>query len=116
MKKMKTATIFPEVKHGHNNPATSFGCARVTKSIIYVAMPKQKAPISMLSRSKTQQIAVTDMREKPVDFFNGTARIGIDFSSRNSFDIFGSLAKVYVPAQCTQWQKKRLWHLRWNNC
>ena len=44
-----------------------------------------------------------------MDFFNGTARIGIDFSSRNSFANLGSLAKVYVPAQslipCTQWQK-----------
>ena len=45
---------------------------QVNKSIIYVMMQKQKAPINMLSRSKApkaQQIAVTDMREKPVDFF-----------------------------------------------
>ena len=40
-------------------------------------MHKQRAPINMLSRSKapkTQQIDITDMREKPVDFFNSTAR------------------------------------------
>ena len=37
----------------------------------------KKAPINMLSRSnapKTQQIAITDMREKPVDFSNSGAR------------------------------------------
>ena len=60
------------MQHRHNYPAASFECARVNKSIIYVDMDKQKAPICMLSRSKapkTQQITITDMLEKPVDFF-----------------------------------------------
>ena len=37
----------------------------------------KKAPINILSRSnapKTQQIAITDMREKPVKFLNSSAR------------------------------------------
>ena len=41
-------------------------------------MHKQKAPIYMLSRSKaskTQQMRVTNIREKPVDFFGGTKRV-----------------------------------------
>ena len=41
----------------------------VNKSIVYVRIHKQKTPINMYSRNKTQQIAVTDMREKPVDIF-----------------------------------------------
>ena len=38
-------------------------------------MPKQKAQIIIMpcrKAPKAQQIAVTDMREKPVNFFNGT--------------------------------------------
>ena len=58
----KQAT-FPEVKHKHDNPVASVGCTLIKKSVIYFKMRKQKAPISMLSRSKapqTQQMAVTD--------------------------------------------------------
>ena len=42
----------------HDNPVVSIECARVKKSIIYVTVRKQKAPINMLSHSKapkTQQ-------------------------------------------------------------
>ena len=53
---------------------------------MYVTKRKQKAPINMFysKAPKTQQIAVTGTREKPVDF--------IFFSSRNNFVI-----KVSVP-------------------
>ena len=54
-----------------------FECARIKKSIIYVTMRRQKALINMLSRSKTpkaQQVAIADMREKPVDFYNVTTQ------------------------------------------
>ena len=57
----------------HDNPVVSIECARVKKSIIYVTVRKQKTPIYILSCSKapkTQQIAVTTIREKPEDFFN----------------------------------------------
>ena len=51
------------MKHEHDNPMTSFECAHVEKSIIYVTMHKQKAPANILSRKKTQKIAVTDMEK-----------------------------------------------------
>ena len=56
----------------------------------------RKAPIYMLSRSKapkTQQIVVTNMREKTVDL------AGLDFRPRNNFANLGSFAKVSVPVQ-----------------
>ena len=77
MKKTENTAAFSKVKHRHNNIVLSFVCARVKKSIIYVTMHKQKAPINMLSRSKApkiQQVAVTDMLGKPVDFLDGTVR------------------------------------------
>ena len=63
------------MEHRHNNTVANFECVRVNKSI---TMHEQKAPINMLFRSKahkTQQIAVTDTREKPVDFFYGIAQV-----------------------------------------
>ena len=45
-------TTFSEVKHKHDNPVASF------KLIIYVRMHKQKAPIKMLSRSKTTNLGL----------------------------------------------------------
>ena len=69
--KPKTVT-FPEVEHRLDNSAASFECSRINKSIMYVTMHKRKAPIIMLSGSKTPQktkkLAVTDVREKSVDF------------------------------------------------
>ena len=44
---------------------------------------------------KTQQIAVTDMLQKPVDFFL-LCRMGVDFSSRNNFANLGFFAKVFA--------------------
>ena len=44
---------------------------------------------------KHNKIAVTNMREKPVDLY----RTGVNFSSRNNFANLGSLAKVSVPVQ-----------------
>ena len=46
--------------------------ARVNKLIIYFTVHKQKAPINKLSRSnapKRSKFKLTDIREKPVDFF-----------------------------------------------
>ena len=51
-RKPKTVTNFSKVKHRHGNPVASFECALVNKSIIYVTMHKQTAPINMLFRSK----------------------------------------------------------------
>ena len=65
MKKAGNGDYFFEMKHRYNNPGASF------ESIIYVTMHKQKAPINMRSK---QQIAITDMREKAVDFVKGTTR------------------------------------------
>ena len=69
--KMKTVTTFPGAEHRHGNSVTSFECARFNKSIIYVTI--RKAPINRLFRSKapkTQQIVITDIKKKPVDFFD----------------------------------------------
>ena len=75
-KNKKTVTTFFKVEHRHNNPAAHFECVLINKSIIYVTKRKQKAPINMFHSKapKTQQIAVTGTREKPVDFYKGIAR------------------------------------------
>ena len=44
------------VEHRHNNPIASLDYARVNKSILYLTMHKQKAPINMLVCSKTQHV------------------------------------------------------------
>ena len=41
---------------------------------------------------KHNKLAITDIREKPVDFFNDTARA-------STFANFGSVAKVSVPVE-----------------
>ena len=64
-------------------------------------MHKQKACINMLPRSKatkSQQIAVADLREKPEDYFNSTARTSM-LALAKTFANFGSLAKVSLPVQ-----------------
>ena len=48
--------------------------------------------------AKHNKLAVTDIREKPVNFFNDTAR-ALDLCSRNNFANLGSFAKVSVPVQ-----------------
>ena len=61
----------------------------VGKSTRLQVIPQQKHP-------KHSKFAVTDIREKPVDFlllFN----TGVDFSLRNNFANSGSFAKVSVP-------------------
>ena len=53
----------------------------------------------MLSRNKApkhSKFAITNIREKPVDFFL-LPNTGGDFSLRNNFANSGSLAKVSVP-------------------
>ena len=58
-----------------------------------------KAPICKLSRSKApkrRKLAVTDIRQKPVDIFNNTTRartLALAIIFQNS----GSFAKVSVP-------------------
>ena len=44
-------------------------------------------------QQKHNNLAVTDLREKTVEFFDDTAR----FNSRNNFANLGSFAKVSVP-------------------
>ena len=63
----RTWHAFPKVEHRHGNSVASFYYAHVNKSIsIYVAIHEQRAPINMLSRSKTpkthQVEGFTDMR------------------------------------------------------
>ena len=47
---------------------------------------------------KRRNFAITDMREKPVDFFL-LYDMGVDFISRNNFVNSDSFAKVSVAAQ-----------------
>ena len=80
--------------HRHDDSAAIFKYAHVNKSIIYVTMHKQESPINMfccVKAPKTQKIAVTDIREKTVDFFYGTY-----FSSRNNLANLGFFTKVFV--------------------
>ena len=60
------------------NSCRSLDYARGNESIIYVTdLCKEKAPICKLSRSKApkrSKLAVTDIRQKPADFFIKTAR------------------------------------------
>ena len=59
----------------------------------------RKKAICKLSRSKAPKrikLAVTDIRQKPVDLFYWQ-RTGVDFSSRNIFPNLGFSAKVSVP-------------------
>ena len=52
MKKPGKSDAVAEVKHRHSNPFASLQYARVNKSIIYITMHKQKAPINVLPHSK----------------------------------------------------------------
>ena len=45
-----------EVEHWHNNLVASFQYPRINKRIIYITTHEQKAPINMLSRSKTPKL------------------------------------------------------------
>ena len=66
-----------EVKHRHGNSAASLKLPRVIKSIIYIKMHKEKHSFTSHPAAKNpkhNKLAVTDIREKPVDFFNNTAR------------------------------------------
>ena len=61
---------------------------------IYIFVRK-KHPVTCCPAAKhpkQNKLAVTDIREKPVDFFKDTAR-----ASRNNFAKLGSFAKVSVP-------------------
>ena len=71
MEKTENSVNFFEVERRHDISVTSLACTGVNKSFICVTMHTLKAPINVLFRCqapKTQQIAATDMREKPVDF------------------------------------------------
>ena len=48
--------------------------------------------------TKKNQSAITDMRQKPVDFFL-LYNTGVNFSSRNNFAHLGSFAKICISAQ-----------------
>ena len=47
---------------------------------------------------KLNKFAITDMLEKPVDFFYCTTR-GVDFNSHHNFANFGIFAKVSISVQ-----------------
>ena len=59
----KEGDAFSEVKHEHDNPMTSFECAHVEKSIIYVTMHKQKSPANILSRKKHKKLLLQTWRK-----------------------------------------------------
>ena len=72
MKKPEENDAVSEVKHRHGNSVARLQCVRVNKLIIYITMHKQKAPIYMLSHSKApkhSKFRLTNIQEKPVDFF-----------------------------------------------
>ena len=86
-----------EVKHRHSNSAPSLKRARVIKSIIYIIMRKEKAPIYKSSRSKaskTQQICRHRHVRKTIGLFL-LHYTGVDFSFRNNFANLGSFAKDF---------------------
>ena len=105
-----------QVEHRHGNSAASLKRARVTKSITYIIMRKEKAPIYKSSRSKvskTQQICHYRYVRKTSGLFL-LRDMGAGSSSRNYFANLGSFAKVSVPVgsiiPCsTPWHK--LWAL-----
>ena len=77
-KENRNKKTFSKVRHRYDNPVACLDCARVRKSIIYVTMCKQKQKppsprCSAAKHPKYNKTAVTDMREKSVNFFNGTA-------------------------------------------
>ena len=45
VKKPEKSEAVSEVKHRHGNSAANLKCARVNKSIIYIIVRKEKAPI-----------------------------------------------------------------------
>ena len=53
--------------------------------------------VIMQQSTQTQQTAVTDIRKKPVDFFNNTEVV--NFSARNNFQNSGSFAKVSISVK-----------------
>ena len=85
MEKPEESDTASELEHRHGNSVVGFECARLNRSIII--MQKEKAPIYKLSRSKApkhSKFAITDMQEKPVDYFF-VSDTGVEFSSSNNF-------------------------------
>ena len=93
----KTVTLDSDTRHG--NSIASLKRARVMKSIIYIKMREEKAPIYKSSRSKapkTQQIChYRHVRKTSERFF--LFNTSVDFSLRNNFANSSSCAKVSVP-------------------
>ena len=104
----KSATV-SEDKHRHGNSATTLQRARVIKSIIYIMMCKEKAPIYKSSRSKAPKIQqICDYRHvrKTIVLFL-LHNMGVGFSSRNDFANLRSFAKVSVPVgSIIPWNKQ----------
>ena len=98
-KEPKKIDTVAEVKYRHGNSVTNLECACVTKSIIYIIMHKEKAPIYRLSHSKTP-------KTPKMCHYNHSRKISVlfwlydtvvDLSSRNNFSNSGSFAKVSIP-------------------
>ena len=86
MKLKETDAVF-EVKHRHGNSVACFNCTHFNKSIIYVIMRKEKAPIFAVSRSrtlKTQRIHHYKHARKTRVLFL-LYDTDVDFSSRNNY-------------------------------
>ena len=81
-------------------------------------MPKQIAPMYMLSRCKVpkhSEFRLTDIREKPDDFFNNTHERRLQ--PRNNFANFGSFANFSIPVEstipCTTYGSRLSWAREW---
>ena len=96
MKIAKETDAVSKVKHRCNNPVTSLEYACVNKSILYVTTHKRKAPINMLSRSKTpkpQQVeGFTHMRITSTYFSHHKLRWHVE-----NLACLSSYAKAPVP-------------------
>ena len=91
-KKPEERDAVSEAQHRHG-----YSVASVNKSIIYIIMRKEKAPIYKSSRSKaskTQQICRHRHVRKTIGLFL-LHYTGVDFSFRNNFANLGSFAKDF---------------------
>ena len=100
-KKPEESDAVAEVKHRHGNSVASLKRAHANKSIIYLIMLNEKAPVYKLSHRKapkTQQICPYRHARKTSGPFL-SYYTGIDFSSRNNLANLGSFAKVSVALE-----------------
>ena len=87
-----------------------FSVQALTSQLYMLHYHEKKLPINMFSRRKapnTQQIAITDMRKKPVDFLKGN-HTGSTLSPAINLQTGVPLKKVSAPVQSTiPWLKTK---------